>query len=149
MAMLGIDHVNLKVRDLEKSRPFYELLGLRQSGHREGMLFFSAGPHHHHVALYEVGPKAPLPGKGGVGLGHLGLAVESEEELKGTARRLEQAGYPIFTTIDHVVSKSAYVRDPDGNVVEIAYNVPRAEWERMDNPLGEDRPYDIGPAEDG
>ncbi len=148
MGLTGIDHVNLKVRDLERSRRFYELLGLKESGHRQGMLFFAVGDHHHHVALSEVGPDAPKPPRGGVGLGHVALAVETEAELSGLYHKLEKAGYRIDTTMDHIVSRSVYVRDPDGNLVEIAYNLPHSEWAHMENPLADDRPYDI-PLEDG
>ena len=145
MAVTGIDHVNLKVRDLEASRRFYELLGLRETSHRDGMLFFAVGDHHHHVALYQVQPDAPKPERGAVGLGHMGLAVESEDELRTFARKLEDAGYPLHATIDHIVSRSVYVRDPDGNMVELAYNLPREQWAHLDNPLAEDRPYDLSP----
>ena len=119
MALTGLDHINLKVRDLERSRRFYELLGLKESGHRDGMLFFSLGDHHHHVALYEVGPDALKPQKGSVGLGHVGFAVETEGELSGFRRKLEAAGHRIEATIDHIVSKSVYVRDPDGNTIQL------------------------------
>ncbi len=143
MALTGLDHINLKVRDLERSRRFYELLGLQETGHRAGMLFFSLGDHHHHLALYEVGPDAPKPARGSVGLGHVGFAVESESELSGFRQKLEAAGHSIEATIDHVVSKSMYLRDPDGNMVELAYNLPRSQWANMENPLAEDRPYEV------
>lgn len=145
MALTGIDHINLKVRDLERSRRFYELLGLRETSHRENMLFFAVGDHHHHVALYRVNSDAAEPPKGGVGLGHVGLEVESEAELIEAYYRLEEAGYPVHSTLDHIVSKSVYLRDPDGNMVELAYNLPRNQWAHLENPLGEDRPYPIPP----
>ena len=143
MALTGLDHVNLKVRDLERSRRFYELLGLKETSHRDGMLFFALGDHHHHLALYEVGPNATNPPRGSVGLGHFSFSVESESELSGFRQKLEAAGHSIETTIDHVVSKSMYFRDPDGNMVELAYNLPRSQWAKMENPLAEDRPYEV------
>ncbi len=109
------------------------------------MLFFAVGDHHHHVALYRVDSDAPRPPRGGVGLGHVALEIESEAELVEASRRMEDAGYPIHSTLDHVVSKSVYLRDPDGNMVELAYNVPREQWAHLENPLAEDRPYTLPP----
>jgi len=143
MAGIGIDHVNIKVRDLEASRRFYELVGFRQSGHREGMLFFTLGGHHHHLGLYQVAPDAPGAAKEAVGMLHFCVNVEAEAELGALARKVEAAGYRVLTTVDHVVSKSVYLRDPDGNVLELAYNLPTAEWEHLENPLATDRPYSL------
>jgi len=100
---------------------------------------------------FQKGREGGLFGLGGaepvhrVRLGHVGLAVESEDELRTFARKLEDAGYPLHATIDHIVSRSVYVRDPDGNMVKLAYNLPREQWAHMDNRLAEDRPYDLSP----
>ena len=73
--------------------------------------------------------------------------MESEAELKSFADKLEAAGYPAHTAIDHIVSRSVYFRDPDGNMVELAYNLPRDQWKDLDNPLAVDKPYDLSPGE--
>lgn len=74
---------------------------------------------------------------------HFCINVAEEAELGTLARKVEEAGYRVLTTVDHVVSKSVYLRDPDGNVLELAYNIPTAEWEHLENPLATDRPYSL------
>jgi catechol 2,3-dioxygenase len=146
MAVQGINHVALKVRELERSREFYELLGFEESGRRDGMLFFAVRGHHHHVALLEVGPEAESPPRKAVGIMHFAVTVDEEAEIGRLYRLLTEAGYRIVRVIDHRANRSFYVEDPDGNVVEITYDVPKSEWGHLGNPFGQDRPYEI-PAE--
>lgn len=142
MAVTGINHVALRVRDLEVSRKFYELLGFRESGHREDMLFFAAPGHHHHIAMLQAEPEAVERPRHCMGVLHFAVTVEAEAELGRLYSLLEEAGYRIRMTIDHFANRSFYVEDPDGNIVEVTYDVPRAEWEHLGNPFGQDRPYD-------
>ena len=141
MALKGINHIVLKVRDLEASERFYRLLGFRLAGHREGMRFLHGGVHHHDLALYEVGPDAPLPPREGAGLFHFCVTVESEDELRSLHDKIAAAGHRILSATDHIVSRSFYCLDPDKNVVEVTWDVPEAEWKDMENPFAVDKPY--------
>ena len=115
-----------------------------ESGRRERMLFFSAGGHHHHMALYEIGADAADPPRKSVGGMHFAVTVEEEAEIGRLHRLVTEAGYEVILITDHIANRSFYVKDPDGNVVEITYDVPKAEWAgQADNPFAEDRPYEI------
>jgi catechol 2,3-dioxygenase len=143
MALRGINHVVLKVRELERSRRFYERLGFQQVGQRPRMIFFRAGGHPHDLALWELGPGAVDAPRQAVGLFHFCVTVESEADLAELHSRMVADGHPIVQVVDHVASRSFYVRDPDGNMLEITYDVPEAEWAHLDNPFGADYPYDL------
>ena len=59
-------------------------------------------------------------------------------------RLVTESGYEVVRIADHFANRSIYVKDPDGNVVEITYDVPKAQWaEAADNPFAEDKPYEI------
>jgi len=60
------------------------------------------------------------------GLGHIAFRVESEAALKDAYATLREHGVPITRTIDHVSQKSIYFDDPDGNTLEIYYELPNA-----------------------
>jgi catechol 2,3-dioxygenase len=145
MALKGINHVVLKVRDLERAERFYRLLGFQPAGTRPdlGMRFYYGGAHAHDLALKEMGPDAPEPPREGVGLFHFCVTVEDEAELAVLRERLRAAGHRVSEGIDHVVSHSFYTRDPDGNGVEVTWDTPEADWRHLDNPFERDLPLDI------
>lgn len=132
--MAELAHVVLYVRDLERSLRFYrDLVGLSLAGRifdgRAAML--SGGRTHHELLLIEVGSApGPLQGRR-IGLYHTGWKVgESLEGLRAVKTRLEQAGVPIDGMSDHTVSQSLYVRDPDGNEVELFVDDTSIDWRR-------------------
>ncbi len=60
------------------------------------------------------------------GLGHIAFRVESEGALKDAYTALQARGVEITRVIDHVSQKSVYFDDPDGNTLEIYYELPDA-----------------------
>jgi len=63
------------------------------------------------------------------GLYHIGIKVgDSLDELRTAKRELEQAGIAIDGMSDHTVSQSLYLRDPDGNEVELYVDADEAIW---------------------
>ena len=60
------------------------------------------------------------------GLGHIAFRVESEGALKEAYTGLQAHGVEITRVIDHVSQKSVYFDDPDGNTLEIYYELPDA-----------------------
>jgi catechol 2,3-dioxygenase len=133
-----IGHVHLKVADLERAIRFYrDVLGfeLTQRYGKEAA-FLSAGGYHHHIGLNtwesEGGSRPP---RGSTGLFHLAIAYPTRAELADALRRLLRAGIHIDGASDHGVSEAIYLRDPDGNGVELYWDRPREQWPRT--PKGE------------
>ena len=118
-----LGHAVLKVRDIEQAEGFYHgVLGLPIAARmQEGfnMTFFTLG-NHHDFAIVGVGPDGPDAADDGPGLFHVAFKVgDSLDQLRTVKKELEAAGVPIELVADHTVSQSIYVRDPDGNGVEL------------------------------
>jgi catechol-2,3-dioxygenase len=52
--------------------------------------------------------------------------VDSEDALRDAYAALREHGVEVTRTIDHVSQKSVYFEDPDGNTLEIYYELPDA-----------------------
>jgi catechol-2,3-dioxygenase len=131
MQLKEIGHVLLRVMDLERSKKFYtEALGFHvlEEDPEHGGTFMALPGHSHAIDLFQV-KDADLAGKqtpGARGLGHLAFRVEDEEALKDAYAHLREHGVEISRMIDHVSQKSLYFDDPDGNTLEIYFEVPDA-----------------------
>jgi catechol 2,3-dioxygenase len=130
---VSMGHVHLKVSDLERSIDFYVgILGFEIT-QRWGTsaAFLSSGDYHHHIALNtweSLGGSAPAPGS--TGLYHLAILYPDRATLGDALRRLREASIPLDGASDHGVSEALYLRDPDGNGVELYRDRPREEWPR-------------------
>jgi catechol 2,3-dioxygenase len=130
---VDIGHVHLKVADLERSIDFYAgVLGFEVT-QRWGTqaAFLSAGGYHHHLGLNtweSLGGPAPAPGT--TGLYHVAIRYPDRPTLGDALRRLRAAKVPLEGAADHGVSEALYLRDPDGNGVELYRDRPREEWPR-------------------
>ena len=134
--MPELAHIVLYVRELERSVRFYrDVVGLTSLGNifdgRAAML--SGGATHHELLLIEVG-EAPGPLQGRrIGLYHMGWKIgDSLDALRAMKQRLEKHGISIDGMSDHTVSQSVYVRDPDGNEVELFVDDPNVDWRASD-----------------
>src|SRR5215467_9030562 len=95
---MALDHVNIYVRNAERSYRWYaDVLGLHTqdtfNSPETGKLravFLSADPDHaHDIALFEVGEDAALPGKGQVGLNHMAWRMASLDDFGAMYQRLK------------------------------------------------------------
>ena len=93
--------------------------------------FLSAGGYHHHIGLntWESRGGTPPP-RGHTGLYHLAILYPDPPRLADALRRLIAAGITLDGASDHGVSEALYLRDPDGNGVELYRDRPQAEWPR-------------------
>lgn len=132
-AQVRIGHVHLKVADLDRAIGFYrDVLGFEvmQLYGREAA-FLSAGGYHHHIGLntWESKGGSPPP-PGATGLFHVAILYPTRAALGDAVRRVTEAGIAIDGASDHGVSEAVYLRDPDGNGVELYRDRPQAEWPR-------------------
>ena len=128
-----VGHVHLKVSDLERALGFYrDVLGfeLTQRYGRDAA-FVSAGGYHHHIGLnvWESRGGSPPP-HGTTGLYHLAILYPTRPTLADALRRVLDAGIRLDGASDHGVSEALYLRDPDGNGVELYRDRPQEEWPR-------------------
>jgi catechol 2,3-dioxygenase len=128
-----VGHIHLKVSNLERSIAFYcGVLGFELT-QRYGSqaAFLSAGGYHHHIGLntWESlgGPPAPTRA---AGLYHVAFLYPDRVQLADALLRVLRAHIPLDGAADHGVSEAIYLRDPDGNGVELYRDRPQAQWPR-------------------
>ncbi len=143
-----IGHVHLKVADLDRALAFYQgVLGfqlMQRLG--PGAAFLSAGGYHHHLGLNTwESAGGPPPAPGTTGLYHVAILYPDRASLADALRRLQRANIALDGAADHGVSEALYLRDPDGNGVELYRDRPQDQWPR--NPDGSlamfTRPLDL------
>jgi catechol 2,3-dioxygenase len=130
-----LGHVNVYVRNVERSHKWYtEVLGLHTYDYMPGRAAFLSADlnQSHEVALMQVGDDAPLQQKKQVGLNHMAWMMHSLDDLKEVYQRLQEKNVPIDHISDHGISIGIYFRDPDGNGVEVSYELPRSEWPQQE-----------------
>ena len=130
---MRIGHVHLRVADLGRAIAFYrDVLGfdlVQTLG--DSAAFLSSGGYHHHIGLNtweSLG--GPWPAHGTTGLYHHAILYPDRPSLARGVARVLAAGVPLEGASDHGVSESIYLRDPDGNGVELYRDRPEAEWPR-------------------
>jgi catechol 2,3-dioxygenase len=136
-----LGHVNLYVRNAERSRQWYEdVLGLHTYHFRPGRAAFMSADKDksHEIALMELGEDAPLQLKRQVGLNHAAFMMETLDDLKDAYHRLKEKGVKFDHISDHGLSLGIYFRDPDGNGLEVSYELPREKWPRQDSVFAPD-----------
>ncbi len=128
-----VGHVHLKVAELDRSIRFYSgVLGFEVTNKMGSQAaFLSAGGYHHHVGLntWESEGGNP-PAAGTTGLYHVAFCYPNRSALAKALRRLDDFSIPLEGAADHGVSEALYLRDPDGNGVELYFDRPREEWPR-------------------
>lgn len=133
-----IGHVHLKVADLDRAERFYrEGLGFEVTQrYGDSAVFLSAGAYHHHIALntWESAGGSPPP-RGSTGLYHFAILYPDRRALGRAVARLLAHGVRIEGAADHGVSEAVYLRDPDGNGIELYVDRHPARWPRRDGQL--------------
>jgi catechol 2,3-dioxygenase len=146
---VDIGHVHLKVADLDRALAFWrDVLGFdEQARLGDQAAFVSAGGYHHHIGLntWESEGGSPPPPRS-TGLYHVAVRFPDRKTLARALRRVLEAGVPLEGASDHGVSEAIYLRDPDGNGVELYWDRPREAWPRT--PSGDQvqmytRPLDL------
>ena len=122
MRIASLDHVVLTVADPVATLAFYERLGMRREVLEDGRQALHFG--HQKINLHRAGAEiAPNARNAVPGSGDLCFLIEGE--LDEVERLLESAGIAVELGPDEQTGaqrplRSIYVRDPDGNLVELA-----------------------------
>jgi catechol 2,3-dioxygenase len=144
VAPSGLNHIVINVRNLDETHKFWtEKLGFQQVGvfHRpeatgpRRMQFYSADHggklNHHDVAFMEV-PSLPAPNPDGTlvsAIGHIAIALPDRDAWLRQLAFLQQQGVAFERRVEHGMTHSLYLRDPNGYSVELLYELPREVWE--------------------
>jgi catechol 2,3-dioxygenase len=142
----SLGHVVLRVTDRERAKAFYGgLLGLPVCAHLDQddmkMAFFSLG-NHHDFAVMEVSGEGSSRSESAVGLHHVAFNIGTTmDELREAKAKLDAAGIKT-TPIDHEVTKSLYLQDPDGNGVEL-YVDSSDVWRRNPQRVAQIKPLEL------
>lgn len=117
-----VGHLVLNVKHVGKSTQFYtEVLGFQVALQKKDATFLTCGQIHHDLALFQAAPMAPPVSKGGLGLNHMALQVEDFDMLTKYYHVLKDREL-IDRTTDHGMTSSIYLKDPDGNGIELFCN---------------------------
>jgi len=131
-----IGHVHLKVADLDRALAFYcSVLGFElKQRYGNQAAFLAAGGYHHHLGLntWESKGGSPPP-RGATGLYHVAILYPDRAQLADALKRLVAARVPLDGASDHGVSEALYLRDPDGNGIELYRDRDEPEWPRGAN----------------
>lgn len=128
-----LGHVVYYVKNLQRSIDFYtRIVGLQliASIFKNNAAVLTGGSTHHEILLIEVGDApGPLHNKR-IGLYHVGWKIgDSMDELEKVYQRILDNNVEIDGMSDHTISQSLYVRDPDGNEVELYVDNPEYNWQ--------------------
>lgn len=131
---MAIGHVHLRVSDLTRSIAFYrDALGftLRADARSFGIpaAFLAAGNYHHHIALntFDSAGATPPPA-GHTGLYHFAIRYPDRPSLARAVQQLLANGGSADYGRDHAATLSVYLKDPDGNGIELYYDRPQHQW---------------------
>ena len=138
----GLNHLVINVRDIEESHRFWtEILGFKQVGvssRRNGKMRFYSGNHggqmnHHDIALCE-NPDLPRRPKDWamfgtpVAINHIAITLPNREAWLKQLAFLRQKGVTFHRRVNHGMTHSLYISDPNGYGVEVLYELPREVW---------------------
>ncbi|TMF35139.1 MAG: glyoxalase [Chloroflexi bacterium] len=129
---VNIGHVHLKTADIDRVHHFYvDILGFDVVWRHPTALFISAGGYHHHLGFNtweSKGGSPPPPGT--TGLYHVAIRYPTRAALGDAFRRLVAAEWPLDGFNDHGTHEALYLRDPDGNGLELCWDRPEDQWPR-------------------
>jgi len=137
--LLGIGHVHLKVSDLKKAEEFYtKLLGFKVNERVNNYIFLTLGKKHHDLALQEI-INAKKPSENSIGLYHFAIEAKNIKELAILYFKLKKEKVDV-SPIDHGISKTLYLSDPDGNGIEVYVDTReiRKRWEGFTEVISDD-----------
>ena len=141
-AGIHVNHLVLNVRDIEASHRFWtEVMRWEQCGELGDQIpltmhFYRSDPSHHHdIAIVQMqNPDAEGPAqpwnlmKARTAINHFAIAYPDAETWMDQLKHLKEVGQEFHMRVDHGMTHSAYISDPDGNGIEVLYELPDEVW---------------------
>lgn len=114
-------HIVLNVRDVQAAKAFYmRALGLvvAAESKKQDQAFLSFGKEHHDLGLFQ---RVTHPARDArqPGLTHIAWQFDSAADLEAVLARLKEAGIEPEAVRANGALERLYLRDPDGNLVEL------------------------------
>jgi catechol-2,3-dioxygenase len=139
--VVGLGHIGLYVRDIERMAAFYrDFLGMQVTKQSPDgrAVFLSSDPARvdHEIALMSGRPaddQAHL-------IQQISLRVNTLDDLREFKRRIQQEGYQIDRIVTHLSAIGCYFFDPEGNRTEVFWLTGRPSWVMIGIPIDIDRP---------
>jgi len=142
----AVNHLVLNVKDMERSHDFWtRIIGFRQVGEiaprperpTVWMRFYQgAAGNHHDLALSQVIDPASVEDAGRwsmaarrTGINHVAIKWADREAWLKQIAWMQSEGVTFHSRLEHGMTHSVYVSDPDGHGIEVLYELPRAVWE--------------------
>ena len=127
---VDIGHVHMKTANLDRVYNFYVgILGFDVVHRMPSALFLSAGGYHHDLAFNTwESSNGPAPAPGTTGLYHVAIRYPDRASLGNALHRLIEAKWPLDGVNDHGTHEALYLRDPDGNGLELYWDRPQEDW---------------------
>ena len=112
-----LGHVAIRVHDVDRAKNFYLGLGMKLIWDDPDWCYLEAGPEHDGLALLGPGYKAAGP--------HFAFHFTDKGEIEQLHAQLCSTGSQVGSLHDHRDgTASFYLRDPDGNWLEMLYHPP-------------------------
>ncbi len=139
--VVGLGHIGLYVRDIERMAGFYrDFMGMQvtKRGADRRAVFLSADPEQvdHEIALMS----GRTAGEDPQFLQQYSLLVSTFADLRDFKRRILDAGYRIDRIVTHLSAIGCYFFDPEGNRTEVFWLTGRPSWVMVGIPIDIDRP---------
>ena len=139
--VLGLGHVGIYVRDLDRMVAFYQdVMGMRvtKQNRRAGVVFLSADPESvdHEIALMGGRPDPADPHL----INQISMRVGSLDDLRAMRKRLVAEGYRIEGVVNHASAIGCYFFDPEGNRTEVFWLTGLPSWVMIGIPIDLERP---------
>jgi catechol-2,3-dioxygenase len=64
-----------------------------------------------------------------IGINHVALAYPDRDTWLARLKHVQETGWKFLVRGDHGMTHSLYLQDPDGNGIELVYDLPNEVWE--------------------
>src|ERR671935_2347182 len=139
--VVGLGHVGIYVRDIERMAAFYrDFLGMTvtKQGADGQAAFLSSDPEavDHEIALMKGRSEQDGPPL----IQQISLRVPTLDDLRAFRRKMLADGYKIDRLVTHLSAIGCYFFDPEGNRTEVFWLTGRPSWVMIGIPIDIERP---------